>query len=663
MTESLLSGASAAPLSMRATAVVASAIVRAARQLLTDLERGRRIDAAFLRSAMEAAFGASDATGACSWKTAYDACEAATVLFLRRHGTALRAKAASPVAMLPMLLRIMSLLPTQTRRSEESESLQQFSTPSGLAFVVSVAAAITPADVVLEPSAGTGLLAIFAELAGASLVLNEFTDSRAGILARLFPVVCTTQFDAAHINDHLDGGVVPSVVLMNPPFSVAVHVDRQTADAALQHIGSARARLPQGGRLVTITGAKVTPENPAWTGSFKRLQQQGRVVFSAAIDGAVYAKHGATIDTRLTVIDRVPAEDAGIFVASTGIAPDLPTLLARVMQYVPARRPVAGTAAAVVPAIASTPTPRTVGAYLGKRQPAMAPAIDLVATEVAYEPVDWMPTDASQISEALYVTCTLKSIRIPGAQPHPTKLVQSAAMASVAPPKPSYRPHLPANVVADGIPSDAQLESIIYAGEPHSEFLASAWTVDATFDVVAAARDDAENAVRFRRGWFLGDGTGAGKGRQVAGMVFDNWLKGRRRAIWISKSDKLIEDAPRDWSALGMERLLVTPLSRFRQGTPIRLAEGVLFTTYATQRTDERGEKLSRVRQIVEWLGIEFSGFTDTMRDRLRAYGLFGEIISRKLRMFVPTGADGKEVLAKLLDRYAIERIAEREAA
>ena len=57
-----------------------------------------------------------------------------------------------------------------------------------------------------------------------------------------------------------------------------------------------------------------------------------------------------------------------------------------------------------------------------------------------------------------------------------------------------------------------------------------------------------------------------------------------------------------------MERLLVTPLSRFRQGTPIRLAEGILFTTYATLRTDERGEKLSRVRQIVEWLGSDFDG-------------------------------------------------------
>src|ERR671935_66108 len=86
--------------------------------------------------------------------------------------------------MLPLLMRIASLLPTHTRRSEESESLQQFSTPVGLAFVASAAAKITPADVVLEPSAGTGLLAILAELAGASVVLNEFADGRAGSRAR-----------------------------------------------------------------------------------------------------------------------------------------------------------------------------------------------------------------------------------------------------------------------------------------------------------------------------------------------------------------------------------------------------------------------------------------------------------------------------------------------
>lgn len=60
---------------------------------------------------------------------------------------------------------------------------------------------------------------------------------------------------------------------------------------------------------------------------------------------------------------------------------------------------------------------------------------------------------------------------------------------------------------------------------------------------------------------------------------------------------------------------------------------------------------------------IELSGFTDAMRDRLRAYGLFGEIISWKLRFFVPVDASGPAILGKLLDTYPIARISEREAA
>jgi hypothetical protein len=59
---------------------------------------------------------------------------------------------------------------------------------------------------------------------------------------------------------------------------------------------------------------------------------------------------------------------------------------------------------------------------------------------------------------------------------------------------------------------------------------------------------------------------------------------------------------------------------------------------------------------------IELSGFDDVMRDELRAYGLFAEIIS-KLRMFVPSDIRGVEVLSRVLNHYAIERIAEREAA
>ena len=604
MTEPLAGGAAAAPLSMRAAATLTSAAVKAARRILTDLERGRRIDAAVLRGAMEAAFGASDAAGAWNWKTAYDVCEAATVLFLRKFGPAMRAKAGSTAAMLPMLAKIASCLPTHTRRSEDSQALQQFSTPIPLGQAACTAAGIRPADRVLEPSAGTGLLAILAELAGGSLMLNEWAEGRAALLDELFANVEVTRFDAAQIDDHLDARVVPSVVLMNPPFSAMANVDRRMAEAAFRHIASALARLCDGGRLVAIAGAGLAPDSPSWTDAFVRLQERGHVVFFAAIDGAVYAKHGTQTDTRLLVIDKLPAADPKAFPASQGMAGDVGTLLNWITQHVPPRLPVA---ARVVADVSRRPArSRSVGAIAPSPSSTSGSAPEGV--ELAYETVEWSAPEGVRITDALYEEYGLQSIRIPGSCAHPTKLVQSAAMASVAPPKPSYRPHLPSSLVADGVLSDAQIESVIYAGEAHSEFLAGSWTVDATFDVVAAGRDDAENAVRFRRGWFLGDGTGAGKGRQVAGILLDNWLKGRRRAVWISKSDKLIEDAQRDWSALGMERLLVMPLSRFRQGTPIRLSEGILFATYATLRTDERGEKLSRVRQIVEWLGSDFDG-------------------------------------------------------
>ena len=108
--------------------------------------------------------------------------------------------------------------------------------------------------------------------------------------------------------------------------------------------------------------------------------------------------------------------------------------------------------------------------------------------------------------------------------------------------------------------------------------------------------------VRFRRGWMLGDGTGAGKGRQVAAIVLDNWMRGRKRALWLSQSDKLLENARRDWTALGGRDADVIPLGNFRQGAEIPLGHGILFATYATLRSPARQGKASRLDQIVAWL-------------------------------------------------------------
>ena len=290
----------------------APAILAAAWQLLSHLERGKPVDAAILRAAMEAAFGASDAAGAWDWKAAYEACEVATVLFLRKYGCALFRKAGSPTSRLSALAKITDLLPTHTRRSEESQAFQQFSTPLPLGFAALAAAGITPDDVVLEPSAGTGLMAILAQTAGSTLVLNELAETRADLLSSLFPASPVTRFDAAQIDDHLDPAAVPSVVLMNPPFSAMANVTGRMADAAYRHIASALARLTEGGRLVTITGANFGPDHPDWREAFVRLQQRGRVVFTTAIDGAVYAKHGTSFPTRLTVIDKRPADDPSL---------------------------------------------------------------------------------------------------------------------------------------------------------------------------------------------------------------------------------------------------------------------------------------------------------------------------------------------------------------
>jgi len=303
----------------------------------------------------------------------------------------------------------------QTRRSEESEQLQQFSTPITLGFVAAEAAALTSADVVLEPSAGTGLLAIFAELARARLVLNEIADTRAGLLGRLFRGIDATRHNAEQIHDRLDPAIRPCVVLMNPPFSASPHIEGRFAEAAMRHIASALARLAEGERLVAITGRNVGPDQPAWRDGFVRLQEKARVVFTATIAGQAYPRHGTTIETRLTVIDRVPAEDPRAFPPSPGMAADVAELLGHVSRHVPPRTPVTGASPLPAPTVVVSRAPivarpKAPQLNLVKRP---APMPDVV--ELAYETREWT-SGASRLTANLYEGYAPQAIHFPGAR-------------------------------------------------------------------------------------------------------------------------------------------------------------------------------------------------------------------------------------------------------
>ena len=284
-----------------------SGLIHAATLLAQLLGQGRAVDSRALRSAMETAFCGSDAEGAWIWKDAYEALEAAQVLFLRKFGMAMRTRAGSAAAMLEMLTRLAGRLASQIRRSEESENFQQFSTPLALGFAAAEAAMLTPADLVLEPSAGTGMLAIFGELAKARLALNEIAETRGGLLGRLFRDAPVTRHNAEQIHDRLDPVVQPSVVLMNPPFSASPHVEGRFAEAAMRHIASALAGSSDG-RTVRRRHVRrnVVLRPPAWRNSFVRLQEKGRVVFTAPIAGQAYVRQGGDHrDLRATVIDHV----------------------------------------------------------------------------------------------------------------------------------------------------------------------------------------------------------------------------------------------------------------------------------------------------------------------------------------------------------------------
>ena len=118
-----------------------------------------------------------------------------------------------------------------------------------------------------------------------------------------------------------------------------------------------------------------------------------------------------------------------------------------------------------------------------------------------------------------------------------------------------------------------------------------------------------------RAGFMIGDGAGVGKGRQISGVVLDNFARGRKRHVWVSSSRDLKRDAERDLADLGCAGLRVIDgvqeLERETRavGLSRSCAEGVLFVTYSALVSKKSGPGgKTRLEQICEWFAGEASG-------------------------------------------------------
>ena len=558
----------------------------AAREIAAKIASNIPIDRPTLIGAMTRAYGSTPASGDWSIRDAYDVLELGQVLFL--SGSTLPD---APPAQLALVAAMVARLPVHSVRSEKQIDLQQFSTPASIALIATRLAGIGERDIVLEPSAGTGLLAIFARRAQARLILNEIDPWRRAMLAAAYPDARIFGHDGELIDDLLPVDLVPDVILINPPFSRSEGRGRDRV-AGLRHLRSALTRLRPGGRCVAILPTRVDPQSSEW----KIATAGSTLVRQIELPASAYARHGTTQAVQLLLLHKgvevVPANR--IACATLDEALDAcslhPVLTAATSSIRPSR-------------VVSRPSALLAGTRRGAIKPLAPRRIDVAAPAepIAFELLD-APAPVGEPS-GLYLPYRPSRIALAAARPHPTALVESTAMGSIAAPKTHYAPILPPRLLTENILSDAQVETVIYAGAAFERDLPGRFlTKD---EGLTLTPDEAGSGVR--TGFFLGDGTGAGKGRQVAAILLDQWLRGRRKHVWISKTETLLEDARRDWVAVGGLALDLQHLNQWKLGTAIGASEGVLFLTYATLRSS-RGDKGTRLKQITDWLGDGYEG-------------------------------------------------------
>lgn len=611
-------------------------------------EDGKVLTSKDLYALADEAFGGTQAEGAYNRKDAYDAMELAVNKFLLNYAAIqtrfnnLNGNAKQAASAVKRLEHLLELLPTQNVRTQEMEDFQQFSTPPNIAYLAAWAANITNSDFVLEPSAGIGGLAVFAKAWGAEVAVNELSKRRLEVL-RSMGFDHLFNENAEHIDDILPDSISPSVVIMNPPFSsTAGRTANNKTSNAEKHIDQALARLRDGGRLVAVLGKSMN--NNDYYKYWDKLRKSVSIRANLSIDGDNYKKYGTTWGVQIVVIDKTGPQTGETVTGRFTDLTEVPNVLEGIRNdrsNVEENRPASrdnGIGKSVADggnrqsdtrdersgersSQGATDSQRTENRKsadgnqrVGDRADRKGVTEDsspqterqdggtdreagrtdtrngdsAVESDISdrHQPEQSLSglNDTEQVSDdGVYATFVAPEIPVTGGKKHPAVLVESAAMAAVSMPKATYKVKLPANVINNNL-SDAQLVTVTYAGQAHEQKLADGR----------------------RKGFFIGDGTGVGKGRQIAGIILDNFVQGRNKAVWISKNNDLYGDAIRDWTATtGRSKDEVINHNKIKSKDKISIKEGILYSTYDTLKSEKGG---NRLEQIVEWLGEDFDG-------------------------------------------------------
>ena len=584
---------------------------------------------------------------------------------------------------------ILNAIPTQTKRSEEQVSLQQFSTPPNIAYLASWVANIDNKDTVLEPSAGIGGLASFAKADGATVYVNELSDSRLEMLKQL-PFDGFFKENAEQINNILPDSVSPSVVLMNPPFSSTGGRTKNSTKNAIPHIEQALLRLQDGGRLVAIVGKGMADDTPTFRNWYNELREKYNIRANIGIDGENYKKYGTTFDVQMLVIDKTGPQTGETITGTYKDLHEIPKLLegirndrSRENQQLETgesgRKDVGIHRGADVPkelgvadTIRENVSGHDSGVPLGVSEQGNSSGSGRIVADTENTQhagivqtddggsergrsdtgIRERSTDAKGLHEEVsergrgdmavqrgdnaghdidgdgstarrdkprtrgderlgrgdvaesaeqyhkaaldssedngtYATYTPEKLNIKGAKPHPTKLVESSAMSSVHAPDLHYVPNLDRDIITKGVLSDAQLEAVMYAGQAHETVLPNG----------------------DRKGFLIGDGTGVGKGREISGIILDNFNSGRTKAVWVSVSSGLVNDARRDWVDLGGKESDVIDFSKEKgkKGGIGKFDKGIMFVSYDTLKSGKKGGE-TNADIIADWFGKDFDG-------------------------------------------------------